>query len=155
MPSCASCCPGGASADDAAVLVMGAEPLADALEVSMPAEPDSAPLLRRILRRWLGERGASEYESDELTLACAEACANAIEHAYPPESRSFRVDAFMEDGEIVIRVRDWGQWRAPRGTHRGRGMTLMEGLTDSVDVQAGPTGTTVTLRRRPREIQPA
>ena len=39
----------------------------------------------------------------------------------------------------------------PRGTHRGRGMTLMEGLTDSVEVDPGDDGTTVTLRKRPRE----
>jgi anti-sigma regulatory factor (Ser/Thr protein kinase) len=107
------------------------------------------------MRRWTREHGASEDESEELTMACGEACANAIEHAYPPDARSFRVEGTMENEEIVIRVRDWGQWRPPRGTHRGRGMVLMEGLTDSVDVESGEAGTTVTLRRRPRERQAA
>jgi serine phosphatase RsbU (regulator of sigma subunit)/anti-sigma regulatory factor (Ser/Thr protein kinase) len=147
--------PGGASNDDAAVMVLAAEALADDLEVTMPAEPDSAPLLRRIMRRWFREHGASEIEGEELTMACGEACANAIEHAYPPEARTFRVEAAVEDEEIVIRVRDWGEWRAPRGAHRGRGMTLMEGLTDSVEVDAGADGTTVTLRRTPRELEAA
>jgi serine phosphatase RsbU (regulator of sigma subunit)/anti-sigma regulatory factor (Ser/Thr protein kinase) len=147
--------PGGASSDDAAVMVIAAEALPDELELTMPAEPESAPLLRRIMRRWTREHGASEDESEELTMACGEACANAIEHAYPPDARSFRVEGTMENEEIVIRVRDWGQWRPPRGTHRGRGMVLMEGLTDSVDVESGEAGTTVTLRRRPRERQAA
>jgi hypothetical protein len=31
----------------------------------------------------------------------------------------------------------------------------MEGLTDSVEVEPGTSGTTVTLRRRPREHQAA
>ena len=50
-----------------------------------------------------------------------------------------------------MRIQDWGQWRPPRGAHRGKGMTLMEGLTDSVEIDGGEEGTTVTLRRRPQE----
>jgi serine phosphatase RsbU (regulator of sigma subunit)/anti-sigma regulatory factor (Ser/Thr protein kinase) len=147
--------PGGPSNDDAALMVMAAQALPDELQVTLPAEPDSAPLLRRIVRRWLREHGASEIEREEMTMACGEACANAIEHAYPPEARSFRVETSMESDDIVIRVRDWGKWRPPRGTHRGRGLVLMEGLTDSVEVEAGEGGTTVTLRRTPRENQAA
>ncbi len=147
--------PAGAAADDAAVMVMAIHPLADELELTMAAEPESAPLLRRILRRWLREHGASPDEVEELTLACGEACANAIEHAYPPEARTFFVGAHVDDGEIVMRVRDWGQWRPPRGAHRGKGMTLMEGLTDSVTIEGSEEGTTVTLRRRPREATAA
>jgi anti-sigma regulatory factor (Ser/Thr protein kinase)/putative methionine-R-sulfoxide reductase with GAF domain len=147
--------PDGANDDDAALLVMDAEPLPAQLELTAAAEADSAPLVRRVMRRWLREHGASEYEVEELTLACAEACANAIEHAYPPDARTFRVEAGVEGGEIVIRVRDEGHWRPPRGKQRGRGLVLMEGLTDSVEVDPGPPGTTVTLRRAPRDAQPA
>ncbi|HYI35252.1 MAG TPA: SpoIIE family protein phosphatase [Thermoleophilaceae bacterium] len=147
--------PEGAANDDAAVLVMAIHPLGEELEVTMAAEPESAPLLRRILRRWLREHGASPDEVEELTLACGEACANAIEHAYPPEARSFLVGAHVENGDIVMRVQDWGQWRPPRGAHRGKGMTLMEGLTDSVAIEGGEEGTTVTLRRRPQEATAA
>lgn len=147
--------PQGATTDDAAIMVMAVHPLGDELEVTMAAEPESAPLLRRILRRWLREHGANADEVEELTLACGEACANAIEHAYPPESRTFLVGAHVEDGEIVMRIQDWGQWRPPRGAHRGKGMTLMEGLTDSVAIDAGEEGTVVTLRRRPMEASAA
>ena len=147
--------PEGAANDDAAVMVLAVHPLPDELEVTMAAEPESAPLLRRILRRWLREHGASPDEVEELTLACGEACANAIEHAYPPEARSFFVGANVDDGEIVMRIQDWGKWRPPRGAHRGKGMTLMEGLTDSVAIEGGDEGTTVTLRRRPREASAA
>ena len=153
--SCDALLPEGAANDDAAVLVMAVHPLADELEVTLVAEPESAPLLRRILRRWLREHGASPDEVEELTLACGEASANAIEHAYPPEARSFLVRAHVEDGEIVMRIQDWGQWRPPRGAHRGKGMTLMEGLTDSVEVEGGEEGTTVTLRKRPQEAAAA
>src|SRR5918994_4282597 len=51
-------------------------------------------------------------------------------------------------GEVLVAVRDYGSWRAPRGEHRGRGLLLMEGLTDSVEVVRGDDGTTVQLSRR-------
>jgi anti-sigma regulatory factor (Ser/Thr protein kinase) len=140
--------PNGGSSDDTALLVMDTSELAETLSVTLPAESDSPPLLRRLLRRWLRERGASTEESDEIVLACAEASANAIEHAYPPEPHPFRVEARVEGGSIVVSVRDWGKWRPPRGDFRGRGMVLMEGLTDSVEVTPSDTGTTVTLTKR-------
>jgi anti-sigma regulatory factor (Ser/Thr protein kinase)/putative methionine-R-sulfoxide reductase with GAF domain len=147
--------PEGASKDDAALLLVDASPLPDPLVVKLPAEPDSPPLLRRILRRWLRDLGAAEREIDELILACAEASANAIEHAYPPEPHQFQVEASHDDDTVTITVKDWGQWRPPRGEFRGRGLTLMEGLADSVEVTPGDEGTTVTLSRRLREAQHA
>jgi serine phosphatase RsbU (regulator of sigma subunit)/anti-sigma regulatory factor (Ser/Thr protein kinase) len=134
--------------DDAALLVLDTAELKEELVVTLPAEQDSPPLLRRLLRRWLRERGAAQRESDELVLACAEACANAIEHAYPPEPHPFQVEAVKRDGEITLTVRDWGTWRPPRGDYRGRGLILMEGLTDSVDVSPSDDGTTVTLKKK-------
>jgi serine phosphatase RsbU (regulator of sigma subunit)/anti-sigma regulatory factor (Ser/Thr protein kinase) len=147
--------PEGTEHDDAALLVMSTEPLGDPLVVTLPAEPDSPPILRRILRRWLADHGAGSQETDELILACAEACANAIEHAYPPEPRPFRVEGRYENGNVTLTVRDWGQWRPPRGEHRGRGLVLMEGLADSVRVEPSDEGTTVTLSRRLLEAQRA
>jgi anti-sigma regulatory factor (Ser/Thr protein kinase) len=47
-----------------------------------------------------------------------------------------------------VAVRDFGSWRPPRGTHRGRGLLLMEGLTDDVEVSHDDEGTTVELSRR-------
>ena len=45
-------------------------------------------------------------------------------------------------------MRDFGGWRKPRGTDRGRGLPLMEALMDSVHVDPSSEGTTVHLRRR-------
>ena len=123
--------------------------------LTLAAEPDSPPLMRRLLRRWLDERGASEEEIDELLLATAEAAANAIEHAYPPEARPFEVAAEFRGGTVTVTIRDWGRWRPPRGAHRGRGIMLMEGLTDSAKVSPSENGTTVTLTKTLRERQPA
>ena len=45
-------------------------------------------------------------------------------------------------------VSDRGQWREPRGVNRGRGLQLMAGLMDSVEVDRQAHGTAVRLGRR-------
>jgi anti-sigma regulatory factor (Ser/Thr protein kinase) len=44
-------------------------------------------------------------------------------------------------------VRDFGSWRAERAGDRGRGLSLMRALMDTVEVTPTPEGTTVRLRR--------
>ena len=61
-----------------------------------------------------------------------------------------------EDGVVTMTVRDRGSWRAPRGGEAtGRGMELMRALMDSVEVNREEQGTTVHLRRRFTEREPA
>ena len=103
--------------------------------------------MRPLLRRWLGKWGAGTDELYDIVVAVQEASANAIEHAYGPGGATFDVEAAYEDGAITVVVRDHGRWRAPRGTHRGRGLAMMRALMESVDVQREEQGTTVILRR--------
>ncbi len=49
---------------------------------------------------------------------------------------------------MTLAVRDWGQWREPRGQDRGRGLAFMRGLMDDVEVSHGARGTQVVMRRR-------
>jgi anti-sigma regulatory factor (Ser/Thr protein kinase) len=141
--------PSGATRDDAALLAVASLELGETLALRVPAEVASLPPLRRVLGRWLDEAGADPAELEDISLACSEACANAIEHAYGPVAASIEVTSEVSpSGEAVIQVRDFGRWRPPRGEHRGRGMRLMEGLMDAVRVDPGEGGTTVTLRRR-------
>jgi anti-sigma regulatory factor (Ser/Thr protein kinase) len=133
--------------DDIAVIAARLPPLADHLLSRWPADRAALVSVRRLLRRWLATRGAGEEETYDITVACQEACANAIEHAYGPGRRSFDVEATYRDGRIRLTVRDSGRWRAPRGTHRGRGLPLMRTLMESVDVQHTDDGTVVVLER--------
>ena len=141
--------PDGPTEDDVALLLARALPLSDSVMARFPAEVESIPLMRRMLGRWLGEAGATRAQTEDLALATSEACANAIEHAYGPAPGILEVSASMSpSGEALVEVRDYGSWRAPRGRNRGRGLMLMEGLTDSVEVIRGADGTTVQLLRR-------
>ncbi len=141
--------PGGPTEDDAALLLARALPLSDSLLTQLPADVESIPLMRRVLRRWLHEAGATDAQAEDVSLATSEACANAIEHAYGPAPGILEVSASVAPGgEALIAVRDFGSWRQPRGMNRGRGLLLMKGLTDSVEVVRGDAGTTVQLSRR-------
>jgi GAF domain-containing protein/anti-sigma regulatory factor (Ser/Thr protein kinase) len=133
--------------DDIAILAARLPPVGDHLGGTWPATRESLAPVRRELRRWLRGRGASEEELYDLTVACQEACANAIEHAYRPASATFELEAGDQDGRITIVVRDHGQWRSPRGTNRGRGLVLMRALMETVDVRHEEEGTVVVMER--------
>ena len=137
----------GEAEDDVALVAVRVPPLENDLRTMWPASPEALASVRRLLRRWLVMHGATEDEVYEILVACQEACANAVEHAYGPGRAHFHVDADEHDAEIRITVRDEGRWRAPRGSHRGRGLPLMRSLMDSVDVDHSESGTVVVLGR--------
>ena len=137
----------GRPGDDVALLAAHVQALGDRLLTRWPAQPDVLSSARHLLRRWLRHHGATDDEIYDITVAAQEACANAVEHAYAPGPEAFEVEAVHVDGSVEVTVRDRGQWRRARGTHRGRGMPMMEALMDSVHVQHTSDGTAVVLRR--------
>ena len=134
-------------ADDVAVIAARLPPLEQDLRTAWPARAEALVGVRRLLRRWLQAHGASEDEMHDILVACQEACANAVEHAYGPGHAHFDVDAEHRAGRVRITVRDRGRWREPRGSHRGRGLILMRSLMESVDIDHGAGGTVVSLER--------
>jgi GAF domain-containing protein/anti-sigma regulatory factor (Ser/Thr protein kinase) len=133
--------------DDVAIIVARVPPLPDRLAGTWPAVRSSLAPVRRLVRRWLRAHGATDAEVYDVTVACQEACANAVEHAYRPGGESFSVEVADDDGRIRVSVRDQGRWREPRGENRGRGLLLMRALMDSVDVRHTDEGTAVTMER--------
>lgn len=71
-------------------------------------------------------------------------------HAYPARSGDVIVQARTDANRVTVTVEDDGEWRAPSRTdNRGRGLALMHGLIDDVEITAveDGSGTRVTLRR--------
>src|SRR5206468_4161290 len=146
----------------AALLEAGAPPLGSSpltvygeripasLALRLPAAPGSLPVLRHTLGRWLAQAGAGESDIYEISVACAEGYTNSIEHAYRAADAQVEIEANLVDGEVDITIHDRGKWREPRGEHRGRGLALMRGLMDDVQVARTDQGTTVRMRRRLR-----
>jgi anti-sigma regulatory factor (Ser/Thr protein kinase)/putative methionine-R-sulfoxide reductase with GAF domain len=134
--------------DDVAIVAIQNADVPKQLHLRLPADANELARMRRGLRRWLRSHGAQEPEVSEITIAVNEACANAIEHAYPPSPARFNVEASVEDGVVTILVIDQGTWREPRGQARGRGLSIVGTAMDELEVITDERGTMVWMRRR-------
>jgi anti-anti-sigma factor len=139
----------GASDDVAIVaLWLDPEPL-DRFDLTLPAEPASAAVIRQTVRRLARVAALDEKRTAALTVAVGEAVNNAIEHAYRAPGGAVRVRGIRDDGAVRVSIIDTGAWRpahAPDGG--GHGLRLIEELADSVEVRQAPDGTTVTVVMR-------
>jgi anti-sigma regulatory factor (Ser/Thr protein kinase) len=81
-------------------------------------------------------------------LAAHEALANVVDHAYPDGHGVAWLDLERAEHSVEVVVRDRGAWRAAPVDPgwRGRGLMIMEGLADHIEIQRGATGTTVRMR---------
>ena len=144
--------PPGGGDDDIAVVALRVVPVEAALRVRFAADAQILSQMRRMLGRWLPAQGAQPDEVAAITLACGEACANAIEHAYAPGAAYFDLEALHADGLVTLTVRDSGRWRAPRGANRrrGRGLKIIAAAVDELDLRTTDAGTEIVMRRRLR-----
>ena len=140
--------PDADASDDIAVVALHTPPIPDVLDLRFQAEPETLATLRHTLRRWLRAAGATAEDLAAITLACNEAAANAIEHAYGAGAAVYDVSARLEGSVVVLGVRDHGSWREARGENRGHGQVIMRAAMDEVEVRPAKTGTEVLMRRR-------
>ncbi|WP_235508694.1 MASE1 domain-containing protein [Terrabacter sp. Root85] len=137
--------------DDVAILAMRPLPSVDGeLDVRLPAEARNLVQVRSALRRWLKEATVSEADVNEVLVACGEACANVVQHAYSGQGSAGElvVEARLDGDALEVRIRDHGHWRPAADRGGGWGLQLMDALMDDVDVEHTPGGTDVRLRRR-------
>jgi PAS domain S-box-containing protein len=113
------------------------EVMTDALEVRR---------FRHAFGEWLSYQGLEQEAGELLVLAASEAVANSVEHAYGSSPGVTRVEAVKNDGVLRVTVKDEGKWRTgPANRWRGRGLRLMETVTDRVEISTDGPGTTVML----------
>ena len=97
--------------DDIAVLALRALPAAPhPLHMEIPSDPARLGQMRRDLGTWLREAGAAGEVVEVIQMACHEACSNAIEHGYEFGDGVLWVDAELDDGRVILTVRDKGNW---------------------------------------------
>ena len=118
------------------------------LQLRLQARPELAAAMRRRIRIWLGEHGATEDEIFGVLTAVSEAFVNAVEHPQNPTLDRIDVDGAVVDGLLTLRLHDSGAWQHRRLRPGGNGFPLMRGLMDAVEVERRPSGTTVTMRKR-------
>ena len=86
------------------------------LRLVVHAEPAAVLIVRRSLRQWLDALAWPEPDSDDVVIAVNEACANAIEHAYPPEKLGrVEIDGRLVESvnqrQVTLVVHDGGRWQ--------------------------------------------
>ena len=141
--------------DDACMLCLayGAAPV---FACTVPADIVRLKSVRDDLRTWLVAAGVPALDQEALVLACSEAVANSIEHAYASDGVGVvHVGAAFSDEpagrSLELIVHDRGIWREPDPfSDRGRGLPLIRTVTDDVTI-VRDGGTTITMRRALRE----
>ncbi|HLU57218.1 MAG TPA: ATP-binding protein [Pseudonocardia sp.] len=119
------------------------------LRLPAPSLPHRLREIRAQLATWAARLGLSDDAVDDIVLATHEALANVADHAYPDGGGEAELDAACVDGEIRVVVRDHGRWQVPREPGwRGRGLILIAGLAERVDVQRQAAGTCVAMSWR-------
>jgi anti-sigma regulatory factor (Ser/Thr protein kinase) len=110
--------------------------------------PQSIALVRHELRRWLDDSGVVPDDALDITLACSEACANAVEHPGRPGHLAFEIEARRDDRELLITVRDFGAWtQTEASSTRGRGLAMIRELMDGVEITSSGGGTQIVMHR--------
>lgn len=124
------------------------------MELELPNDNATVPLVRHLLRYTLTEIGTAEECIADVELALTEACANVIEHAEGEEV--YQVTISVKRGECEIQVVDTGngfdqliadEYPASDVEH-GRGLLIMKALMDHLEFESHPEqGTVVCLRK--------
>ena len=127
-------------------LARGPEPLR--LRLEAPSLPTQLPTVRGRMAAWAEAVGLASDTVDDVVLATHEALANVADHAYPRGDGEAFVDAECRNGTVVVVVRDCGQWRPPLRDPglRGRGLMIIHGLAEHVEVRHEDVGTTVEMQ---------
>ena len=115
------------------------------------ATADQLGEVRHRLAAWLHAAQVPEPLAADIVLAVNEACTNSAEHAYRGGShRKMRVDAEVDGSYIHVRVADTGSWKTPAANPltRGRGLPLIRALSERVEVDGTPAGTTIDMSFR-------
>jgi serine/threonine-protein kinase RsbW len=120
----------------------------DLLRIEVPATADRLADIRHRLLAWLEPIGVSDTNAADIVLVVNEACSNSVEHAYRDSDPGLiELEAALDGGQIVVRVADFGLWQTPlrQPSTRGRGLPIMHAMSDRVELDTSPTGTTVRM----------
>lgn len=113
--------------------------------------------IRHQLSDWLRSADVPGTSIDDIVLVVNEACTNCVEHAYRGHTvGAMLLEVDIVDAEIHARITDSGSWKQPKVNpgNSGRGLVLMRILSDTMEINSSPTGTTVDITFRPSEAAP-
>jgi anti-sigma regulatory factor (Ser/Thr protein kinase) len=118
-------------------------------EATLPANPAVLFAFRHSLREWLESVHLDLRLQDQVVLAVHEAVVNGMDHGVG--GRPVVVSGYRQGREVIVEVSTSGSWTQHAGPaqlldQRGRGLALMRGLLDGLEIL--DEGELVTLRLR-------
>ena len=122
------------------------------LRLGLAAKAENLALVRQALAGFADGVSIGEGTLADLKQIATEACMNAVVHAYPgDEDGRIDVVAIATDGEVELRVRDWGVGFRPRpaepeGSLR-LGLPLIASVADSFEIESPADGGTALIAR--------
>lgn len=125
--------------------------------VFLPHTPSSVSGVRKRLCAELRASGVYEEVADDAAVVISELISNALRHARPLPSGEIRVSWSHEGDLIQLAVSDGGSMTEPRRTRAalsslgGRGLSIVETLSDGWGVAHDDDGTTVWANLRARQ----
>ncbi len=122
-------------------------------EIWLRPERASASVAREFAGDAAQDLGCDRAATEALRLGITEAVANAVEHGAPCENGLISVSLYIEAGCFTTEIRDCGDFKPARQPadsleERGRGLSLMFAVMDSVEIESAPGQTVVRLAKR-------
>lgn len=126
------------------------------LDLRLPRDAASVPVIRQLLDSSLGVLGVDAPIREDIRLMLTEACSNVIRHA--DHTDDYTVRAAIVDERCLIKVIDAGRGFDARQVRRhgrpeptsehGRGLLIMQALADDVRFSCLPeNGALVALEK--------
>jgi PAS domain S-box-containing protein len=138
--------PPGGYDDDIAIVVYRRpyEPLV----IDQIVTADDLSDIRHQLASWLQSATVPDEQVADIVLSVNEACANSIEHGYRERKPGkVRIDGENDGARVHLKITDGGSWK-PASLDpgvRGRGLLLIRAVTDWLEMDCTPSGTTVDM----------
>ncbi len=126
----------------------------DRTVLTYEARAENVPRARSALARLGEELGIEEPGLDDLKTIVTEATTNVVRHAYPDTDGEFEIEAFTEEGELAIVVRDSGAGVRPtpqieKDATLRIGLGLISQLASYFEIGSAPGGGTVVRAHVP------
>jgi anti-sigma regulatory factor (Ser/Thr protein kinase) len=136
--------------DDDIAIVIYRQPYAP-LTVEIGAAAEELSDVRHQFADWMRAAGIPDAMIADIILAVNEAAANSIEHAYRGHQPGrVRIEGENDGARVHVKIVDKGSWKpAPADPGvRGRGLLLIRAVSDWLEMDCTPSGTTVNMSFR-------
>lgn len=119
------------------------------LSRSYPAVADSVPRAREEVNEFAESAGATAEQLDAIRLAVSEAATNVVVHAYAGSAGEIRLNACVDEDDLLIEVADEGLGLRPRINPRGLGvgLALISQVADAFTIATRDSGGTEVQMR--------